>query len=79
MGATALHTPRYRRMCAQLRAWRLEAGLTQRALAAKLKRPYSFVYKTENAERRIDPLEFIDWARAAGVERLEALRQLERF
>jgi transcriptional regulator with XRE-family HTH domain len=65
-------------MCAQLKAWREDAGLTQRALAAKLKKPHSFVYKTEKAERRIDPLEFMDWVKAAGADPSAAMRFLDR-
>jgi transcriptional regulator with XRE-family HTH domain len=42
-----------------LRRWRLEADLTQRALAERLGKPYSYVWKVEAAERRINPIEFI--------------------
>lgn len=51
-----------------LRAWRLEAGLTQRDLAKHLKKPPSYVHKCEVAERKIDPLELLDWWKACGLD-----------
>ena len=36
-----------------LRRCRLAAGLTQRDLASRLKKPHSYVYKVETGERRI--------------------------
>jgi len=42
------------------------AGLTQRALAAQLKKPHSYVHKVEHGDRRIDPIEFVAWCRACG-------------
>lgn len=47
---------------------RQEAGLTQRALAARLKMPHSYPSKVETGERRIDPVEVIAWARACGAD-----------
>jgi hypothetical protein len=48
----------------------------QRALAAKLKRSGSFVWKMESQEHRVDVLEFIDIARAVGVEPVDLLRRV---
>ena len=73
MGARAQHNPAYKRLCKQLRVHRDEAGLTQRKLAAKLNKPPSFVSKIELAERRIDPVEFVAWCRACGVDPREAI------
>jgi hypothetical protein len=50
--------------------------LSQRALAVKLKRSGSFVWKMESQEHRVDVLEFIDIARVVGVEPLELLRRV---
>ena len=47
---------------------RQTAGLTQRELAAKIRRPNSFVWKIEAGERRVDVLEFIEIARALGTD-----------
>jgi transcriptional regulator with XRE-family HTH domain len=44
------------------------AGLTQRGLAARLKRPHSFVGRFEAGERRIDVIEFIEIARVLAVD-----------
>jgi transcriptional regulator with XRE-family HTH domain len=45
-------------------AARERAGLTQRDLATRLKRPHSFVGRMEAGERRIDVIEFIEIVRA---------------
>jgi transcriptional regulator with XRE-family HTH domain len=70
------HTPAYRRMCLLLRSQRERAGLTIRSLAAKLEKPHSFVTKVEQGERRIDPIEFIDWCNACGVDPRKAISRL---
>ncbi|MGD0189088.1 MAG: helix-turn-helix transcriptional regulator [Roseiarcus sp.] len=58
-----------------LRRARKDAGLTQQALADKLRRPQSFVAKYENGERRIDVIEFVALARAFGVAPMALLRR----
>jgi transcriptional regulator with XRE-family HTH domain len=58
-----------------LRAARKGAGLTQQALAEKLRRPQSFVAKYENGERRIDVVEFVALARALDVSPVALLRR----
>src|SRR5260221_293502 len=47
---------------------RNQAGLTQRDLAARLKRPHSFVGRIEAGERRVDVVEFIEIARVLEME-----------
>jgi transcriptional regulator with XRE-family HTH domain len=47
---------------------RSQAGLTQRDLAARLKRPHSFVGRIEAGERRVDVVEFIEIARVLDVD-----------
>jgi transcriptional regulator with XRE-family HTH domain len=47
---------------------RAEAGLNQRQLAEALKAPRSYVSKVEGGERRIDPIECAEWARACGIK-----------
>ena len=78
MGARRQHVKEYIRLRKQLRGWREAAGLTQRALAAKLKRVHSYVFKVETGERRIDPLEFAEWCEACGVEPAKGLRLVLR-
>ena len=78
MGASALHTPAYKKLCRLLRGWREEAAFTQRGLAAVLKKPHSYVYKVEAAERRIDPVEFVAWCRACDIDPRDAIAQVGR-
>ena len=51
-----------------LRRMRRRAGLTQAAVAARLRRPTSFVGKYENGYRRLDVIEFLDVAAAIGFD-----------
>ena len=51
-----------------LRRMRRQAGLTQAAVAARLRRPTSFVGKYENGCRRLDVLEFLKVAEAIGFD-----------
>ena len=48
---------------------RQNAGLSQQQLAAKLKRPQSFVARLESGERRIDVVEFTVLARVIGFDK----------
>ncbi|WP_246197439.1 helix-turn-helix domain-containing protein [Pseudoxanthomonas sacheonensis] len=56
---------------------RKDAGLTQQQLADKLGRPQSFVSKTENGERRIDVVEFLELCRLVGADPHNVLRRIE--
>jgi transcriptional regulator with XRE-family HTH domain len=76
MGARVQHTLAYRRMCSLLRTWREGAELTQRALANRLHKQHSYVWKVETGERRIDPLEFIAWCKACDASPLESFEKL---
>src|SRR5262245_51788031 len=63
-----------------LRELREEASLTQRQLGKRLKKPQSWVYNCETANRRVDVAEFILWARACGADPQTAFsRFLERL
>ncbi|MBL8571964.1 MAG: helix-turn-helix transcriptional regulator [Phreatobacter sp.] len=57
----------YETFRATLIAARKGAGLTQAQLASKLNRPQSFVAKVENGERRLDVVEFTEYAEAIEV------------
>lgn len=50
-----------------LKQTRRKAGLSQQALADLLVKPQSYVAKVEVGERKIDPVECRDWARACGM------------
>ena len=60
------HSLRYARLTELLVQARLDAGLNQVDLAARLRRPQSYVTKYENGERRLDVVEFIEAAEAIG-------------
>ena len=71
-----LQADRYLDFIAALRSFRVQIGVTQVALAERLGRPQSFVSKTERLERRLDIVEFIDWAAALDQEPEVLLRTL---
>jgi len=55
----------------------VQAGLTQREMAKRLTRPASFVHKSEVGERRIHPLEFVEWCRVCGINPGKAINSLD--
>ena len=74
--AKSQHEPAYRPVPPFLRQLREQAGLTQRALGQRLRRPQSWVYNCETANRRVDVAEFALWCRACAADPTEALREL---
>lgn len=79
MGTRPQHKIAYQKLCTLLRQWRLDAELTQRDLGRKLKRPHTYVHKTETGDRRIDPVEFVDWARKCGLDPADAWSEVGRL
>ena len=59
-------------------AAREQAGLTQRGLAAALKRPRSFISRIESGERRLDVVEFLAVAKALKLDPLELFARFVR-
>jgi ribosome-binding protein aMBF1 (putative translation factor) len=55
---------------------REKTGMTQRDLAARIKRPHSFVGRMEAGERRVDVIEFIEIARVLGADPRELFGRL---
>lgn len=53
-------------------------GLSQVSLAKRLKRPQSFVSKYERGERRLDIVEFLEVAKAIGINPLKIIKELEK-
>jgi transcriptional regulator with XRE-family HTH domain len=72
------HTPEYRSLCAQLRATRESAGLSQRELASRLEVPHSWIAKVESGERRIDLIEFAWFVAACGLDPIPLAEKLLR-
>lgn len=66
----------YERFLVRLRAARKEAGITQQELARRLRRPQSFISKYENAERRLDVVEYLQVTTALGVDARDLLHGL---
>jgi len=76
MSPKAQHNPAYKKLPPFLRALREKAGLTQRGIGERLKRPQSFVFNCEVGNRRVDVAEFAAWAKACGVDPTEAFQRL---
>jgi len=60
-----------------LRILRTESNQTQKALAARLDRPQTYVSKYELGERRLDLLELYDICHACGVTLAELVKRIE--
>lgn len=73
----ALYERSYAAFTELLREERRNAGLTQAALAKKLRRPQSYVSKYERGDRRLDVIEFIEVARVIGFDLHDFLRKLK--
>lgn len=63
-----LRSKGHRALIELLVSTRQQAGLTQRDVAARLKRPRVFIGRIEAGERRIDVIEFIEIARVLGAD-----------
>ena len=69
----SVHSSDHTAFCELMVGARKAAGLTQHALALRLKKPQSFVAKYEGGERRLDVVEFIAIARALGADPLKLM------
>jgi len=76
MATKSQHASAYQEIPAFLRTLREEAGLTQRGLGKRMKKPQSWIYNCESANRRVDVAEFIAWARACEADPREAFARL---
>lgn len=68
---------RHKRLIAEVRAARESAGLSQRQLAARLKRSDSYISKIEAGERRLEVCEFLDVCAALSVDAGEILARVK--
>jgi transcriptional regulator with XRE-family HTH domain len=75
MSVKSQQRPQYQKLKVFLRQMREDAGLTQQQLAARLRVPQSFIYKSETAIRRVDITEFVAWSEACGKKPVAALRR----
>jgi transcriptional regulator with XRE-family HTH domain len=60
------HSRRYQQFLKRLRIARQEAELTQVEVATRLGHPQSFVSKCESGERKVDVIEFAEFAELYG-------------
>ena len=56
----------------------MEAGLTQRQVAKKLRRPQSFISKCESGERKVDVVELCEFVKVYGKATSFFLPELAR-
>lgn len=73
-----LRSVRHRALIAAIVEARESAGLSQREFAKKLSRTNNFVWRIEAGERKVEVLEFIEIAKAAGLDPIELLRRVMR-
>lgn len=74
--AKAKFSPAYDKLRSLLVRARKNAGLRQEDVAARLKRPQSYVSKIKSGERRLDVIEYIEFSRAIKADALRILRQV---
>lgn len=72
----SIHTERYASLLMALIECRKAQGLNQTQLAERVGRPQSYISKIENAERRLDVIEFVELCEAIGVEASQLLRKV---
>ena len=70
----SLYSPEYARLVAWLKKQRESQNLSMRDLAEKLGTPHSFVGKTEQAERRLDVVEYVRYCEALGISPTKGLK-----
>jgi transcriptional regulator with XRE-family HTH domain len=71
-----LRSPRQKALIALLIEQRKKSGLTQAQLAKRLRRYQSVVATVESGQRRIDVIEFLDFADAIGFDPIDAIKKL---
>jgi transcriptional regulator with XRE-family HTH domain len=76
--AKAQHASAYKRLPVFLKELREAAGLTQRQLGMRLKKPQSWIYNCETGNRRVDVAEFIKWSEACGEDAEKAFLRFRR-
>jgi DNA-binding transcriptional regulator YiaG len=72
-GMRHLRSARHKRLIEEIAAVRQAAGISQRALAAKMRRSNSYISKIECGERQLSIEELLDLCAAIGVDPLALL------
>lgn len=73
----SIHSSEYDGLKRLLRDVRLEKGLTQSELAARLEVTQSRVSKVEQGERRLDLVELQEWCSALGISLVSFVRRFQ--
>lgn len=76
--STTINSPRHHALIELLIERRKSAGLTQSDVAKKLRRYQSHVAIVESGQRRVDVVEFLEFARAIGFDAQTALAEIEK-
>ncbi len=71
-----LRSAQHKALLAAIVEARNATGMSQREFAKKLRRTNNFVWRIEAGERKVDVLEFIEIAKAAGVAPDELMRRV---
>lgn len=58
---STVHSPEYQDFLQRLQRARTKAGLTQVDVAQRLRKPQSYVSKSESGERRVDVIELLEF------------------
>lgn len=74
----ALRSTTARAVAAVIAAARKEAGLTQRDVASRLKRPHSVIGMIESNQRQVNMPEFVAIAEAVGADPADLFRRVLR-
>jgi transcriptional regulator with XRE-family HTH domain len=73
-----LRSARHRRLIEAIVEARRASGLSQRALAVRLRRSPSYISKFEAGERRLEVCEFVDVCNAVGADPAEVIQRIKR-
>ena len=73
-----LRTVRHRRLIEEVAAARKAAGMSQRALAERLRRSDSYISKFEAGERRLEVCEFIELCEVIGTDPAQLISRIHR-
>jgi transcriptional regulator with XRE-family HTH domain len=71
-----ISSPRHKALCAFIKAKRMAANLSQAELAKKVGVYRTFVIDLERGQRRLDVVQFLDFAEALGFEPGAAIRKI---
>ena len=66
------------RLVSLLREMRVEAGLTQADLAARIEKDQAYVSRYESGQRRLDVLEVRETCQAIGISLEDFVKRLEK-